>query len=254
METAEQPARFSSVLRSRTHLLHSRAERSGFIAEMLRGRATRRGYTIFLRNLLPAYEQLEAGLERHRTRPAMRELALREVYRADALSADLAELSGQDWRHELPLLPAAQHYADRVQSDAQGEGEALLGHAYVRYLGDLNGGQVLGRLLAKSLALPAEALSFYRFPLAEDLDELRIGYRAALDRAGAQLADWSTAINAAVDAFALNIEVSEAVCQHVAEDPCGPNSLASSDVALLHGGLAARGALGAPPTRRIDET
>jgi heme oxygenase len=223
METAVEPARFSSVLRDSTHALHGRAERSGFIADMLRGRPTRLGYAIFLRNLLPAYEQLEAGVEDHRTDPAVGELALREVYRTDALKADLEQLAGPDWRHALPLLPAGKRYADRVQSAAQGEGDALLGHAYVRYLGDLNGGQVLSRLLAKSLDLPPSALSFYRFPLIDDLDGFRTGYRAALDRAAEQIADWSTAIDAAVEGFALNIEVSEAVRAQVAQGAGGPH-------------------------------
>ena len=217
MEIKAEPTRFSSALRSRTHLLHGQAESSGFISDMLRGRASRLGYAIYLRNLLPAYELLEAGLENHRTNPVIRELALHEVYRTNALKADLFELCGQDWRQELPFLPAGKRYADRVAGAAQGRGEGLLGHAYVRYLGDLNGGQVLSRLLAKSLDLRPEALSFYSFPLIEDLDDYRMGYRDALDRAAEWVLDWAIAIEEAAEAFLLNIKVSEAVRGVVAE-------------------------------------
>jgi heme oxygenase len=222
MEIAVEPASFSSALRGRTHSLHGLAERSGFIADMLHGRASRLGYAIFLRNLLPAYEQLEAGLERHRTRPAIRELALREVYRTDALKADLVELCGRDWRRELPLLAAGKRYADSVARAAQGLGEALPGHAYVRYLGDLNGGQVLSRLLAKSLDLKPAALCFYRFPLIESLDDFRLRYRQALDHSAKWMVDLTVAVDAAVEAFQLNIEVSEAVRDalvELADDP-----------------------------------
>lgn len=223
MDIGVEAASFSSALRSRTHVLHGQAERSGFIADMLRGRASRLGYAIFLRNLLPAYEQLEAGLDRHRTNPLIREVALRAVYRADALKADLDQVHGRDWRGALPVLPAGKRYADHVARAAQGKGEGLLGHAYVRYLGDLNGGQVLSRLLAKSLDLPPEALSFYRFPLIEDLDRFRLDYRAALDRSANEGLEWSIALDAAAQAFALNIEVSEAVNDAVAERAVNPS-------------------------------
>lgn len=222
MEIQVEPVSLSSALRSRTHILHGQAERSGFISDMLHARATRLGYAIFLRNLLPAYQQLEAGLERHRDNPAIRELALREVYRSDALKADLIAMCGRGWRQELPLLPAGGRYADCVDAAAQGAGEGLLGHAYVRYLGDLNGGQVLSRLMAKSLDLPPEALSFYRFPLIDDLDAFRMTYRKALDRSGAWVLDMTGPVDAAVEAFALNIEVSEAVRDVVAEQAGDP--------------------------------
>jgi heme oxygenase len=34
---------------------------------------------------------------------------------------------------------------------AEGDGTRLIAHAYTRYLGDLSGGQILQRLLARSL-------------------------------------------------------------------------------------------------------
>ena len=54
----------ANTLRERTQALHTRAERSGIINDVLRGKASRYGYALFLRNLLPAYRQMEAGLER----------------------------------------------------------------------------------------------------------------------------------------------------------------------------------------------
>ena len=46
--------------------LHRDAERTGLIADMLHGRADRRGYVLLLRNLQPAYKALERGLDAHR--------------------------------------------------------------------------------------------------------------------------------------------------------------------------------------------
>jgi heme oxygenase len=54
-----------------TKTLHTEAERSGVIRDLLRGEASRAGYILLQRNLLPAYRALEAGLERHRDTPAL---------------------------------------------------------------------------------------------------------------------------------------------------------------------------------------
>jgi heme oxygenase len=204
-------------MRDRTHSLHGQAERSGFVSDMLRGKATRRGYALFLRNLLPAYEQLEAGLERQRDQPVVRELARGEVYRAKAITADLDSLCGPGWRDEVPILPAGRRYADSIAASADGAGEGLVGHAYVRYLGDLNGGQVLSRLLAKSLDLPPETLSFYEFSQIQDLAPFRLFYREAMDRSAEWILDWDGVADTATQAFLMNIEVSEAVRDAVSE-------------------------------------
>ena len=52
----------AQALPARTRTLHLRAERSGFVADLIRGRGSRTGYLLFLRNLQPAYAYyLESG-------------------------------------------------------------------------------------------------------------------------------------------------------------------------------------------------
>ncbi len=200
----------SSALRFHTQDLHVQAERSGIVADMLRGRVTRLGYAIFLRNLAPAYRRLEIGLERHRLSPIIGSFARDEIYRSAALEHDLSGLNGPGWREALPLLPAGQRYADHIDAAAAGSGDGLIGHAYVRYLGDLSGGQVLKRLLGQSLGLTGETLAFYDFPRISDPVAYKQNFRDALDRAAATVADQRVVIDAAVEAFSLNIQVSEA--------------------------------------------
>jgi heme oxygenase len=196
-------------LRQRTQDLHRTAERSGLVADLLRGRASLRDYRLFLRNLLAAYEALEAGLERHRRTPGVQDFARPEVYRSGAIIADMAALAGEGWREDLPLLPAAKAYALSIEAAAEGAGVGLIGHAYVRYLGDLSGGQVLKRQLAKSLDLPPSALTFYDFPRIADMDLYKRSYREALDQLVEVDAD--AVIKGALDAFSLNIQLSDAV-------------------------------------------
>ena len=65
----------------------------------------------------------------------------------------------------------------------------LIAHAYTRYLGDLSGGQIVQRLLAKSLGLRPEQLSMYDFSGFPDPAALKTEYRHALEQAGAAGAD-----------------------------------------------------------------
>jgi heme oxygenase (biliverdin-producing, ferredoxin) len=93
-----------------------------------------------------------------------------------------------------------------------------MAHAYVRYFGDLSGGQLLARLLGTSLGLPAQALSFYNFPVATDARSLKEEMRAALDRAGRNPGRRQRIIEEGILAFEHNIQLSEAV-QTLARSP-----------------------------------
>lgn len=201
----------SGQLWAATRLLHTSAERSGIIARLLRGQATRRGYALLLRNLLGAYVALESGLEAHRDTPGVFRLARPETYRSVAIATDLRALAGEDWAASLPLLPEGERYAIAVAQAAEVNGARLIAHAYVRTLGDLSGGQIVGDLLRRSLGLPEEALSFYRFSAIADIAAYKTDYRQALDAAGAEIADPAAVAAEAALAFRLNIALSEAV-------------------------------------------
>lgn len=201
-------APLSQRLRTATAELHVRAERSGIIFDIMRGRITRDSYALYLRNLLPAYAALEAGLRRHRATPGIGRIVFPELERAPPIAADLDALAGPEWETRLPVLPQAEEYAARVVLD---EGPGLIGHAYARYLGDLSGAQFMRRALVRTLGLGASEQGFFDFPGIQDADAFKSGYRAALDAAGAELADPEVVVAAACSAFSCNIAVSEAV-------------------------------------------
>lgn len=202
------PERLSVALPARTRQLHWQAERTGFVADLIRGRGSRPGYLLYLRNLLPAYGALEHGLQG--AGPKIRWFARPELARLPALEADLLALAGPEWA-ALPVLSEGRRYQARVAEAAAGDGTRLLAHAYVRYLGDLSGGRILRKVLARSLALPPEALRLYDFPGIPDVEPFKARFRAALDRAGRDVADVAQVLAEADAAFQLNIELSEAV-------------------------------------------
>jgi heme oxygenase len=205
------PSSVVTALYLRTKALHVEAERSGIIRELLRGSATRDGYILLLRNLLPAYQAMEKGLARHIKTPGLGALARYRLDRAPAIESDLVVLCGEAWHRDVPLLAAGDNYARRIAEAAKGNGARLIAHAYTRYLGDLSGGLILQRLLARSLALRPSELSFYDFPKYPDLAALKSAYREALDLAGRQAGDLKTVVEEGALAFTFNIDLSCAV-------------------------------------------
>jgi heme oxygenase (biliverdin-producing, ferredoxin) len=165
-------------LRLGTRDLHAQAERAGLMAELLAGRIRPHDYLRLLRNLHALYAALEAAL------PASADaslLPLPALRREAALAADLAALHGPRWHDELPLHEAMQAYVQRLQAQARLQPRLLMAHAYLRYLGDLHGGQLLQRQVVRALGAPA-GLSFYDFGPPERVLALRAQVRDALAR------------------------------------------------------------------------
>ena len=213
--TGRAPDTLSTALYIATKTLHREAETTGILRHLLRGQASRDGYVLMMRNLLPAYRALEQGLADHRAAPLLAGLAQFDFDRAAAIDADLVALAGPDHAAELPLLAEAEAYAARITEAAQGDGARLIAHAYTRYLGDLSGGQILRKLLGKTLGLRDPELSFYDFPRFPDLAAVKNDYRAAIDRAGADAALPEAILAEGSIAFIHNIAMSCAVEAHL---------------------------------------
>lgn len=169
-------------LRDGTQPLHSRTERAGVMPALLRGTLPARAFHQLQRNLLVIYAALEPALQTHARHPALAPLHQPGLARSAVLAADLALLRGPGWAAALPVLPAAQAYADRLHHLALAEPALLAAHAYVRYLGDLSGGQALGRVVRRAYGLVGLAGSgFFDFGPPDAVQRSVRKFRAALD-------------------------------------------------------------------------
>jgi heme oxygenase len=210
-QTGDGPPSLLTRFQDRTRALHLEAEKTGIVREILRGKASRSGYALLLRNLLPVYQRLEEGLEAYRGTPGLGLIAKPALYRSAAISSDLSQVCGNEWSTALPVLSSAERYVDTVALAAQTGGHGLIAHSYVRYMGDLNGGQILKRLLARSLNLTPAMLSFYDFPSIADLNAFKGEYRNCLEEAGLQVLDAETVVEESAEAFRLNIALSREI-------------------------------------------
>jgi len=171
------PPGLASRLRTGTQALHAAVERAGVMPALLRGRLDLASYCRLLASLQAIYRPLEAALRRHASHPFIEPLALEPLFRTDPIAADLACLDpAPPGRPPAPALEYAAHLA-RLDAEAP---LLLVAHAYVRYLGDLSGGQRLRTIVSESFALThGRGTAFYDFgpPAA-------VGQRAAALRAG----------------------------------------------------------------------
>jgi heme oxygenase len=168
-------------LREETKQNHLEAERSGIMRRLLTRSLDLETYVALLRNLLPVYQALEDEMERHQGDQVVAPFHHPGLARAAALEADLAELAGPEW-HSIPVIPEAEAYARRIRAAAAQDPALLVAHGYVRYLGDLSGGQILKKIVAETFQLASgSGLRFYEFPALGDLDAFKQGYRAALN-------------------------------------------------------------------------
>jgi len=83
----------------------------------------------------------------------------------------------------LTISPAQQAYIDAIQRCSQTKPELLIAHSYVRYLGDLSGGQILAKKLQKYNDLPeGKGVAFYQFVNIEDVNEFKEAFRIRLSQ------------------------------------------------------------------------
>ena len=192
------------ALRTETHDLHTQVERSPFMSALLRGRLDRTAYGALLRNLHAIYAALEPALARHAQDPDLSPLMLPGLPREASLRHDLDALHGGDWHSTFPLQPATLRYVARLHAlDATRPG-LLAAHSYVRYLGDLSGGQVLGRIVREAFGLPAgPGTAFYAFGTAAEAAQLKKAYRAGMEA----LRPDAAAVRAIVDEARLGFEL-----------------------------------------------
>lgn len=189
-------------LKSETAKLHAAVEGGVFMRQMTQGRVQRLAYCAFLRNLQPIYAALEGAIGRHLQHRLIAPVWHPTLSRSTALGADLNTLHGADWAEAL--LPTAQAllYVERLKEIDRAEPALLLAHAYVRYLGDLSGGQILRRVVGQGLGLSGEAgLAFYDFGDAATMRALRLNFRRGLASLATDAATSDALVAEATQAF-----------------------------------------------------
>jgi heme oxygenase len=128
--------------------------------------------------------------------------------RIPALESDLEFLLGADWRTQIAPLPTSVRYVERIDTiAAEGWGGGFVAHHYTRYLGDLSGGQHIGKLMQRHFGFETNGIGFYLFDEIADPAEFKTHYRDELDAADWDAAEQERVIDEVLFAYRLNSEL-----------------------------------------------
>lgn len=166
-------------LHARIGAAHHQAEGMAFSRALLEGRATPLQLAALLRALAPAYRLLEQEGPPLATALGAGALPWSALARTTALQHDLAILSS------LPATPtgALAPWLERMEALARQAPHRLMAHVYVRYGGDLSGGQHLAReanAILRGHGLPAVNFWAFEQPVADLKEALHQGFEQLL--------------------------------------------------------------------------
>ena len=173
----------SDLLRTGSSSAHALAEKNPLMVALVRGQVRERMYLALLKYLQPIYSSLEASLYIHRRSPVFEGLELAAILRSGPLRADVDFFEGRLGDSvELPNGGMCFEYAARLEELARQSPELLIAHVYTRYLGDLSGGQMIGKAVRKALNLTGEdGTQFYIFKEIEHTGLYKRRFRQWMD-------------------------------------------------------------------------
>ncbi|KAG9277493.1 heme oxygenase-like [Astyanax mexicanus] len=199
----------SEQIKAATKESHVRAENTQLMLAYQRGQVSLQQYKLLLCSLYKVYEALEEELDRNCSHEAVAPIYFpQELARLESLKKDLEHFYGQNWKEQLVVPAATLRYVQRLREIGRKHPEYLVAHAYTRYLGDLSGGQVLGRITQKSLGLKTgEGLTFFSFPGVSSPNLFKQLYRGRMNSIELTKEQREEVLQEATRAFELNIEV-----------------------------------------------
>ncbi|KAJ3025636.1 UNVERIFIED_CONTAM: Heme oxygenase 2 [Siphonaria sp. JEL0065] len=179
---------FSAIVKEETKGLHRDAESCQLIKLIFSARMTWPLYLKYLIALYPVYRELEAAMDKNKDHPVINRFYFpTELHRSKRMENDirfLLQTDNEDVVQEALATRslAVQEYCDRIRYISNTDPSLLVAHTYSRYLGDLSGGQMIKKRIAKSLELETGAgLEFYEFPDIKDHNVFKVQYRALMD-------------------------------------------------------------------------
>ena len=191
----------STAMRTGSAAEHRAAEGTSFVTELLAGRLPAAAYADYLLRLREVYAALERAVRSRRADPLVAAVHDPALERSAALEADL-----DHWAPHRPAAvttPAVAAYRERLQA-ATSWGGLLVAHHYTRYLGDLSGGQAIGRALDRTYDLGGAGTAFYAFAAVPKPKPYKDAYRARLDALALSAGEKLRVVEEVQVAFRLN--------------------------------------------------
>ncbi len=195
---------FSARLKDVTKADHDEAEGSEFITTLMNGTRSSRDYVLLLSQYTYIYAALETGVRALAGDPDLAAIFDLRLERSPQIKADLDGLLPAHGLADIPApLPATRDYVQHIRAAAQ-DPARIVAHHYLRYLGDLSGGQIIGRLVERHYGIAQDDLSMWRFEGIDKYKPYKDEYRAKLDAYAVTPERASSLLDEAAKGFTLN--------------------------------------------------
>lgn len=204
-----EPDSLSARLRSGTSEIHKEAEGRPFMRTFFAGELPRDAYISWIARQWHLYRTLEAGL--HQLPPTRPEHAVvpAALHRTARIEADLDHLTEGRWRNDDHLTPATLAYVHRIESNRDFPA-GLIAHAWLRYMGNVGGRDVLRRLAAASLGSDDERdLTHTDYSAVGEIRPFFAGFHATLDDLPLTDDEQDRTVDEATAGFRLNIALTD---------------------------------------------
>jgi heme oxygenase len=208
--TGDQDA-LSTLLRSATQEVHKAAEQRPFMQAFFGGELPRAAYVEWLARQLHLYRAIERRLEAFAGRCAEGDVFPTALHRAARIEDDLDLLSDAAWRSTDHLTPATTAYVARIES-TDGFPPGVVVHAWLRYMGNVGGRDVLRRLASASTGLPEDAprgLAFADFSAVGEVRPFFAEVHGRLDGLVLSPSERDRAVEEAEAGFRCNIALTD---------------------------------------------
>lgn len=195
---------FSARLKEATQSDHREAEGSEFITTLMNGTRTSRDYVLLLSQYTYIYSALETEVRALAGDADLDPIFDLRLERMSRIRADLDSLLPAHGLTDIPeALPATRDYVRHIRA-AAGDPARLVAHHYLRYLGDLSGGQIIGRLVERHYGIAQDDLTMWRFDGIDKHKPYKDEYRAKLDAYAVTPERVSSLLEEAAKGFTLN--------------------------------------------------
>ena len=204
--------------------IHAQLESHPWVKKLFKGAATLQEYKSYLLALKAVYEALEQGIVQyqsyHPETDLFHQLIDPAYFRKDAIQDDLETLH-HIVQSQLDIVTSAGvlNYRQRIVNITKDNPILLVAHAYVRYLGDLSGGQMLKQKL--------EHQHQYQFPVAfyefnnlklSSIASSKLHFRDTLNEIEISDLQKNNLVQEVVKAFELNKGLFDELVESVNED------------------------------------
>ena len=199
----------ASKLRESTAKAHTMAENSAFMKCFQKGVVKKETFRKFTACLYFIYTALEEELQRHKDDEVISLIYFPQINRRKNLEEDLKFYYGENWREQINLIPECKEFVDRIREVANNDLPLLVAHSYVRYMGDLSGGQALKNLARSYMNLPEDkGTRFYEFDSLNSIEaikDFKAKYRNALNALPVDEETGQKIADEAIRVFTLNL-------------------------------------------------